>query len=186
MKYLSNLSLFVLLFGFAFLSQPLFSQTNSPLIGYDRFKWEETLDNVKKVYPSLVEENSDDSSYGVRQFVQKNVGNGIEDRTFYFLNNKLYRVYVNYGTKDFSYLEPMIQKLVEIYGKFDDTGETPSGNMTIYFFTWNYNTNLSIQLRAGLPRNQSRIILGCNYSNPKTLEQIKELQNKSKREQLGL
>jgi hypothetical protein len=100
----------------------VFSQSSSPIIGYDKVPWGASVQSVAQVYPSIKEQTSDDSSIGLREFTQSNIGNGIETRYFFFFNNKLYKLAVYYEeqTDNFTAFMTLATKLVAVYGKFDD------------------------------------------------------------------
>jgi hypothetical protein len=171
------------------------AQSNSsPIIGYDRLTWGSTVQQFMQAYPSASEINSDNAFIGIREFKQKNVGNGIVERTFYFFQNKLYRVWVDYGEQDNSAFDAILAKIVSIYGKFDDNDETSKvsgySSIKMYDLIRYYNGSLTVTVRGADIYNQYNYLVSsmvsCNYTNPVVESEIARALSKSKSEQFGL
>jgi hypothetical protein len=174
----------------------LFAQSASPIIGYDKVQWGTSVQTVTQTYSGIREDTSQDTSIGVREFSQKNVGNGIEERSFYFFNNKLYRVAVRYEKQRdvMTALYALAERLVEIYGKFDDTSSysKPFDNTTCKFIDIirHYNNDLTIFLRGVDVYNRfnnpiANYIL-CIYSNPATENEVEAARRKHTANNFGL
>jgi hypothetical protein len=99
MKNLSKGAI-LLIYLFHISGNHLIAQSNSPIIGYDRVVWGSSIQTVTRTYSGLRERSSENSSVGVREFAQVNVGGGISERIFFFYQDKLYRVYVGYNEID--------------------------------------------------------------------------------------
>jgi hypothetical protein len=174
----------------------VFSQLSSPIIGYDKVPWGASVQSVAQLYPSIKEQPSDDSSVGIREFTQSNIGNGIEIRYFFFFNNKLYKVAVHYEeqTDNFTAFMALASKLVAVYGKFDDqsSSSTPSGTDVLKFtdFIRYYNNNLTVFLRGVDIYNRYNNLIGNSllviYSNPIAESDIETVKRKQKTDSFGL
>ena len=129
----------VLFIIFLFVVFNVFSQTSTPIIGYDRVRWGATVQEVTQIYTTMREITSEDASLGVREFTQRNVGGGIEIRYFFFFNNRLFKVAVHYEEQrdPTSAFLALADRLVAIYGRFDDRDSfrRPSGNFVLSFLT---------------------------------------------------
>ena len=102
-------------------------QSNAPIIGYDKVTWGATIQEVQKFYPNITEKNLYDTGHHSLEISQMERGcscirvfneiigsNGIKSRTFYFFQDKLYRVHVRYDINlEFS----LRDKLISVYGK---------------------------------------------------------------------
>jgi len=191
-----KMSLFAI--SFLLFSLNVFSQSNSPIIGYDKVAWGASIQAVTQAYPTIKEHESavsaSEKAIGVRHFIQGNVGNGIDFRAFSFYNNKLYRVLVCYEENTAAVFNALSSKLVDIYGKFDkeDVFSRPNGNDTqeVLDLIRYYNKDLKIILRAIETLNQQgRYIstpLSCIYSNPNIENDIEIAKTKQKGNNLGL
>jgi len=152
-----------------FLTIPMWlsGQSNTPIIGYDRVAWGASIEEVRKHYPNIREVNIPDffahsNSLGVRSFIQSQVNiGGINSRKFYFFQDKLYRVDVNYGRGfigemlekynelEYSMGEALHNSLVFVYGRFDSEVDNSPGRGTRTFIR-NYHRNLTIKLEIGV------------------------------------
>jgi hypothetical protein len=195
MKTLGKKLYIAFLWVFVLMPVRITAQTSStPIIGYDKLVWGSTIQEFTRAYPTAREISSDNSSVGVREFEQKDVGNGIVERIFYFYNNRLYRVWVYYGEQDSSSFEALLRKVVSIYGKFDDQDESSNsdrnGSIKMIDFVRYYNNNLTVVVRGADIFNQYNYLVGsmlsCDYSNPITENEIRRALSKSKEEQFGL
>jgi len=93
--------------------------------GYDKVKWGYTIDEVKSIYPELIEIKDENDLPGIRIIAYEylfNKNNYLEGKYFKFFNNKLGLVslffYPPYGANEF---EPELEKylvnsLIEKYG----------------------------------------------------------------------
>jgi len=181
---------------FLMFSLNVFSQPKSPIIGYDKVAWGASIQAVIQVYPTIKERTSDDASVGVREFTQSNVGNGIDNRSFFFYNNKLYKVVVSYEEQReaLTAFNALASKLVDIYGKF---GKQNQYNEPLYDYTMeindlinDYNKDLTIILRAieTYNRNNVRVktYITCLYFNPNIADDIDVAKTKQKGNSFGL
>jgi len=181
---------------FLMFSLNVFSQSNSPIIGYDKVVWGASIQAVTQAYPSIKEKTSSDASIGVREFIQSNVGNGIEARYFFFYNNKLYKVVVSYEEQREAVTAfiALSSKLVAVYGKFDKENEysAPSGDQTAEYIDRirYYNKDLTIILRGVDFRNQYNLLVDqvivCVYFNPNIENDIDVVKRKQKESSFGL
>jgi len=184
---------------FLLVSLNVFSQTKSPIIGYDKVAWGASIQAVTQVYPTIRDQTAEldasDKAIGIRQFRQNNVGNGIESRFFYFFNNKLYKVVVFYEELDEDEIMAVIHKLIDIYGDYDkrDAYSKPFlDDYTNKFFDYiiHYNKDLTITYRLmGTYDRYDREIehsVTCLYSNPNIEQDINRARAKQKGNSLGL
>jgi hypothetical protein len=167
---------------------------NTPVIGYDKFAWGATVQTITQAYSGLREHNSEDVSVGVREFTQPNVSGGISSRTFYFYENKLYRVFVSYDDVDTNTVKALIDRLSSIYGQFDDYDESSqaSGNIigkriSLYRY---YNNNLRIVVNAVDYYNRYNIYeesrVGIVYFDPTIQKRIDDAKAKEKANKIQL
>ena len=182
--------------GFVLVLSNAFSQTSSPIIGYDKVQWGASIQNVTQAYPTIREITSDDSDIGVKAYIQRNVGNGISERRFYFFNSRLYKVAVDYEEQSdpVAAFLALADRLVAIYGKFDtqNSHQSPSGNYVLKFldFIRNYNNNLEIFLRTVDVVNRFNNVIENSilviYSNPVTESEIEVARRRYMGNNLGL
>jgi hypothetical protein len=194
--FMLNLKKGLFLIGFLMFLLNVYSQTNSPIIGYDKVPWGASVQTVTQAYPAIREATSLDASVGIKEYYQRNVGNGIEERRFFFYNNRLYKVAVTYEDQreSFNAFMALATKLVDIYGKFDNQSNysNPSGNNTLKFidFIRYYNKDLSILLRGVDVVNRYNNVIEnyilCIYSNPNTEIDIEAAKRKQKENSFGL
>jgi hypothetical protein len=187
---------FVIYFAIIFFSNSayLVGQSNSPVIGYDKVIWGSTVQTVTQTYSGLSEKKSENASVGVREFEQSDIGGGISSRTFYFYQNKLYRVYVSYGEIEASTGIALLEKIISIYGKFDDTNEVAmaeSGSAgKLYSFIRYYNRNLTIQVNLVDMYNMYNYHVGTGagiiYIDPTIWTQIESAIRREKSNELNL
>jgi len=181
---------------FIMFSLNVYSQNNSPIIGYDKIPWGANVQTVMQVYPTINEETSLDASIGIKEYKQRNAGNGIEERRFFFYNNKLFKVAVTYEEQreSFNSFMALATRLVEIYGKFDNQNNysNPSGNNTLKFidFMRYYNKDLTILLRGVDVVNRYNNVIAnyiiCIYSNPNIENDVEAAKIKQKEKSFGL
>ena len=191
-----NLRKDLFLIGLLLFSLNIYSQTNSPVIGYDKVLWGASIQTVTRAYPTIRETTSLDASVGVKEYNQENVGNGIEERHFFFYNNKLYKVAVTYEEQreSLNAFMALASKLVDIYGKFDDQSNysKPSGDNTLKFidFIRYYNKDLTILLRGVDIVNRYNNVIGnyilCIYNNPNIEGDVEAAKMKQKENNFGL
>jgi hypothetical protein len=126
------------------------AQSNSPLVGYDNIRWGSSIKNVMKYYPTIKEVYSDDSSIGIREFEQNDVGGGISSRIFFFYKDELYRINVYYQAGNEDTGMKIKEMLVDAYGEFDETKDNTnpetSDDMKNLSFHRFYNQYLTIVL----------------------------------------
>jgi len=133
-----------------FITLPSNLTAQSPIIGYDQVAWGTSIEDAKQFYSTMNEIKNYQTNQGVQTFEQKNVSNSIDKRTFYFFQNELYKVVVNYKYVSVS-VSDLVAKIASIYGKFDrePPKETPSYSYnndiaTTSYYIRNYNRNLTI------------------------------------------
>ena len=134
---------------FVSLGVSVFAQSGTPIIGYDKVTWGSTVQTVTQAYTGLREVPSDKASVGVKEFEQTNVGSGISDRTFFFYENKLYRVSVTYNDVSKDTTSAILDRIEAIYGPFDrrsgPRNSVVDGTMgSHYQYLRNFNRNLTI------------------------------------------
>ena len=111
-----------LLFGFLiiFLSTAnITAQSNSLIIGYDRVQLGSTVETIIQKYSGLKECISENYSIGIREFSEINIGDSIYERRFYFYQNKLYKVFLNYNESD----AETVNMILDRYGIFGGNEE---------------------------------------------------------------
>jgi len=169
------------------------SQQN-PIIGYDKLEWGTSIEVFQKTYPTTREITSERRLIGVREFEQTNLGSGISSRRFSFFNNKFYSASVMYDEINSNSALALAEKIVEIYGKFDNRDEQtfPSGNSTIKmirFFRY-YRNNMNIIFTINDVYNQYNRVIGntvlIGYLNPITRDEVEAAERKQKKDELGL
>jgi hypothetical protein len=176
-RYQSLFYLFILFFCQSILS----AQTNNRVIGYENITWGASIQVVQQAYQNLSERESKNSNIGVREFQQNIYANGIISRVFYFFQNQLYRVTVNYDTLNNinSRAGDISNNIINIYGPFDRQNNM-GGGVDAYLFNenyyiWNYNDRLKIEMRWGNTLAYDYFVgvfLICIYSNPITENEI--------------
>ena len=161
----------------------IYSQSSSPIIGYDRVVWGATLQNVQQNYPGLRERISEKATVSVREFIQINIGGGITARVFYFFENKLYRVFVDYDDVNSDTAIAIIERIATMYGQFDDfvkssQASSGGGSGTRYSFVRNYRNNMDITVNAVDYFNSFNIYshssVGVVYIDPTVQNRIDE------------
>ncbi|GBU27613.1 hypothetical protein R84B8_01147 [Treponema sp. R8-4-B8] len=180
---------------FLSVSSFIFGQSQqNPIIGYDKLEWGATIEVFQRTYPTAREITSERRSIGVREFEQTNVGSGISSRRFSFFNNKFYGASVMYEDLNSNSALALMERIVEIYGKFDDRDEQtfPSGNLTINmirFFRY-YRNNMNVIFILNDIYNQYNRVVGNTvmvaYLNPITRDEVEAAERKQKRNELGL
>ena len=129
--------------AFVFSSVSLFSQTSSPIIGYDKVAWGASIQVVSQHYPGVKEKNSVVASLGVREFEQRNISGSIDIRIFYFYQGKLFGVRVLYDEMDNmdNVASALQERIRSVYGEFDDIYEETGTFRKDYYFLRYYNNN---------------------------------------------
>jgi tetratricopeptide (TPR) repeat protein len=135
-----------------------------PGTGYDKVQWGASVESVKNVYRNLtvVEKNGDMIKLG-----HKNIGKGISERSFNFVQDKLIAVSVKYEEMSGEDADILVEKLIPIYGKTDSKKieqDKIVGNqfgMETTTYTWEYNKKMKItfekiRLRSGDFENNQR------------------------------
>jgi hypothetical protein len=193
-EFMNKHIVFIILIFFT--TKNVYPQNNSPIIGYDKIPWGANVQTVTQVYPMTSEDTSPDASIGIKEYKQRNVGNGIEERRFFFYNNRLFKVVVTYEeqSESLNAFMALATKLVEIYGKFDNQSNysNPSGNNILKFvdFIRYYNKDLTILLRGVDVVNQYNNVIAnyilCIYSNPNIENDVETAKRKQKEKSFGL
>jgi len=179
---------------FIYLNFALYAQQSKPIIGYDRLPWGSTIQTVTQTYKELIEVTSKNASVGVREFFQNNPGGGITFRTFAFFQNKLYSVMVVYEDIDSNTSLAIIDKVVAVYGKFDDDEESSAIISTGYrktiLFTRYYNRNLTVKISVTDFFNKNNYYidtgLAVNYIDLTVEAQINDALRKEKSDKIQL
>jgi hypothetical protein len=129
----------VFMFGLVIISS--YAQ-NTPFIGYDKAPWGSSVDAVRRTYQ--IGENItltiDESDPNLQYLLQTNVSSSIKERKFYFLNDKLYRVWVMYYDASDSALIALRNALQNRYGvpsEYDANSSIDSFN--VYFDHYSFN-----------------------------------------------
>ncbi|HOR40964.1 MAG TPA: DUF6056 family protein [Paludibacteraceae bacterium] len=133
-------------------------KSKDPIIGYDKVTWGTTIQEVKQLYPDIVEKKEKN---GVRRFSEKLYDNGMQYRYFYFFQDKLYQVAVDY---DVNLKHSLVDKLTSIYGKFE------SG---LDYYERYYNKHLTIYVFVY--DNPSDSYINVSYIDPTVQEQIDKM-----------
>jgi hypothetical protein len=159
----------------------LYAQTNNSIIGYDRVQWGSSIQTVQQVYQNLKEVESKDSDIGIKEFVQTNINsNNMISRIFYFFQNKLFCVTINYNTNDYeNTVRAILSSIVTNYGRYNIQNSS-GGGVDAYFVNedyvrWNYNNNLKIELRIGELSGYKHFLgnfIICIFTNPITENDI--------------
>ena len=173
----------------------IYSQNNnSPIIGYDRMAWGTSINEFQRLYPTAREINTNEADIGIREFKQTNVGGDINSRNFWFFQNRLYMVMVNYGNQDDSFYFALLDKLISIYGLFDDKNEETSSvengyvkKITLYRY---YRNDLYIWVTEFQWYNsryyKTSTDFVCYYRNPVTYREIYNEKSRRESEKLQL
>lgn len=135
-------------------------KSDKPLIGYDEVSWGTTIDEVKQFYPNMKEKEKKD---GIRSFTEIVNKNGMQYRYFYFFQDKLYKVSLDY---DANLRYPLVDKLTSIYGKFESITD---------FYTNKYDEHLYIDISVIDDVEDS--FIAVTYEDPtivKKIDKIKE------------
>lgn len=190
-----NRIFFIVLFiGFSSL---LFGQ-QSPIIGYDKMEWGTTVEAFQKMYPSAKEIPSEKSSIGVREFKQADVGAGISSRTFEFFNNRFYSANVSYKDLTINSVNALLDRIVEIYGKFDEREEETDfppnvpKNLTMLettTFFMKYRNNFNIQFlvfKIFFLNGAIKYEVSILYNNPIIVREVLAAEKKQAGSKLGL
>ena len=102
----------------------------------------------------------------------------MKERKFYFVQDKLYRVHVEYEQK---VKDALVDKLKLVYGKFDKEEITNKGE----YRERRYHDNLMIMMIfAPGPLGPGTDYLSTNtvvYANPDGLDIVREIENKKKK-----
>ena len=171
----------------------IFAQQAQPVIGYGTAGWGESVEEVTRKYPNIREGSRDENWYGVREFTEQNAEGGIRDRKFYFFNDRLYRVTVDYGERTDDQAREILYGFVDIYGYFDGESEDSRGQSgriydTLIIYRL-YSENLTIVVNiVGISdawRNLIRREVNVIYLNPETERLITVERERRTRERLG-
>lgn len=187
---MKKIGFLILFFG---ISNFIFGQ-QGPIIGYDRLEWGATIETFQRTYPNAREVNSENRSIGVREFEQTSVGSGISSRHFIFFNNRFYSARVFYEDLNSNSALALAERIVEIYGRFDDTDEQtfPSGNATVNMVRYKryYRNNLTVIFALSDFYNQSNRIIRNSvaivYINPITQNEVDTAERRQRGNELGL
>ena len=129
-------------------------KSDGPIIGYDKVAWGATIEEVKQIYPDMEDGKVDE--FDVKRFFEDVNNNGMQDRTFYFYQDKLYGVYVAY---DKNLESAILDKLTSIYGTF---------KREISYKYNDYNKHLSIVISGHYD------YCSVDYSDPTVEKEIKK------------
>jgi len=153
------------------------AQSNVPIIGYDKVAWGTSIEEVQQFYPNIKEGNLSLHSYAlvpaevscgcVRVFYEKVGSNGMNDRTFYFIQDKLYRVHITYEQK---VKDALVGKLISVFGKFDKEEIINNGE----YRERKYHENLMIMVATNTGFFSDEILV--IYANPNALDIIREIE----------
>jgi len=196
----------VTLVGIILLFNSEFVFGQSPIIGYDKVAWGASIETVKKQYPG-----GEVLPSGI--YIQKNIGGGIDERWFYFYQEKLFKVSVGYLRMEEELGEALYNKVVSVFGKFDKHEDTSSEILFRRNFFRYYNRNLTVELEfftfalgkddlvnisktnkgalAGVWRKREGVkfyysIPSVRYYNPIVVKQIEDAQMKQQRDRIQL
>ena len=132
-------------------------------IGYDKVKWGIDIKNVKKVYPN----GTIFSDY----YQQLNIEGKINRRDFYFYQNKLYKVVVDYERIEKELVKSLCNNLTLTYKNFEgysdllsDYNETKSVSQKFYHIY--YHKNLTIRLRIRNTNHDDVYCIRIEYFDP--------------------
>ena len=109
---------------------------------YYGLKWGCSINELKKQYPDAYAQGRNDDDDELYYLDSK--GN---TRVFFFGNGKLYRGRMAYTDCSQEKLVALMQKLVDTYGKFDDTYEGSSNGNKYVTFTKDYSDTIKISLQ---------------------------------------
>ena len=124
----------------------LFAQT--PFEGFDGFPWNTNVSEFLKKYPSAKETTDTDEIERNERTFQRSTNSVI--RVYRFFDNKLYWGRTVYEDPELETEKAIVEKLIEIYGKFDDSNEWTENNKE-YFSLW---SNISSTILNRSNRNK--------------------------------
>lgn len=110
--------------------------------GYEQINWGQPTDIVEISYPGLNFSNEQEIGEGldrviIKEYNQPVNSEGIQERTFYFVNRKLYKVQVQYISNSSSdYPLMMTEKFFEEYGEPKEPVKFREGDFWVYCFDW--------------------------------------------------
>ena len=139
-------------------------QSNTPIIGYDKVAWSTTLQKVQEFYPNM-KETGGKPELGTKYFKEEVYSDDMMLRYFDFFQDKLCAASVQY----YRHLkEPLIAKLISIYGKFDEFKilENDAEHRIR-----RYNKNLTIEVVSGDGGN------AVIYFDPTVKEKIEKIKS---------
>jgi len=158
---LKNKNLFTLIL--LFFIKVLYSQ--SPIIGYDKVEWGASVEEVKKYYPAVEPFflKSSNNYKNVPYYYMRNENlmlyieyvneTHIKRRDFYFYDNKLCMVVVDYEGLGITKAESLYDLIVSKFGKFNDTKviiDNYSKFIKEKHFIRDYNKNLKVEYKVGI------------------------------------
>lgn len=171
-----------LLFSLSFLNAEVLFE------GYDGFKWDTTVTEFQKKYPSASEiTDSEDKARNERAFKRET---DTITRVYRFYNNKLYWGRTIYEDPDYDTEEAIMEKIVDTYGRFDKSNEwTEDGNE--YFSLWSVLTpTFSIEVTEVKYYNSYGRITGLNlfitYENEETNDEMWQYSKQQKKKNIEL
>lgn len=94
---------------------------------FDSFSWNTTVSEFLKKYPSAKETTDTDEK---ERTFQRSTDSVI--KVYRFFNDKLYWGRTVYEDPELETEEAIIEKIIEIYGKFDDSNEWTQDNKGIF------------------------------------------------------
>jgi hypothetical protein len=148
-------------------------QSNTPIIGYDKVAWGATIQEVEQFYPTIIDRgNNPETSISI--FKEEVNSNDMRYKYFTFFQGKLYAVDVTYDSK---IKEPLIDKLISIYGNFDEFEIQETG---VEHRIRRYNKNLTIEVFSGAGGN---VVL---YSDPIVREKIEKAKKEKAKDDVKL
>ena len=164
----------------------LFAQT--PFEGFDGFPWNTNVSEFLKKYPSAKETTDTDEIERNERTFQRSTNSVI--RVYKFFDNKLYWGRTVYEDPELETEKAIFEKLIEIYGKFDDSNEWTENNKE-YFSLWsNISSTFSIEVTEIKYFNTYGRATGINmfitYENTKIREEADEYFKEKKKKNIEL
>jgi hypothetical protein len=135
---------FLTIFLMLIFSSQIIAQTR-PIMGYDKVAWGSTEAQVREIYgigseATHILDQSDSKMYRI---VQKNVSDTITERGFWFIDDTLYRVYVQYKDTSDATAENLQSVLINRFGDRTDYN-MDTGTTYLMFQQLRYTTETSI------------------------------------------
>ena len=88
--------------------------------GYGDVKWDDSIEKIKNIYPNIRDITEDElRKKGILIFETETMKGVMTSKEFYFYNEKLYGVMLNFNNIDFTSENMLLNTFVNKYGKFD-------------------------------------------------------------------